>query len=419
MVSPTEDHRAMQLSLSMIVRDEAERLERCLASVAGFVDEMVVVDTGSRDATPAIAARCGARVHRLPWPGDFAPARNAALDLVRGDWVLVLDADEQLLEAARAPLQRLMEAPDLLVVNLLRLEQGADQSPYSSVSRLFRRHPAIRWSRPYHSMIDDSVLELLKEQPHWRIADCGTPALLHDGYRPELLAGSDKAARLRQAMEAELARQPGDPYACAKLGGLELSEGRVDRAIGLLETGLNRCPAEAIPERYELLLHLALAVTSCRPERAETLYRQALDLPLEPRLTLGARLNLAGLLAGRDTGPEAGGERNARLAQAARLCKEATVAAPELATTWFRLGQVERQRGHLDAAIAAYRHAVELAPEQPEPQQNLAAALLLAGDIVAARAGFRRTLALLESRGDSDQAASLRERVAGLVKLDG
>ena len=81
------------LSLSMIVRNEAERLERCLASVAGFVDEMVVLDTGSSDATIAIAAGCGAVVHQLPWPGDFAPARNAALQHVRGDWVLVLDAD--------------------------------------------------------------------------------------------------------------------------------------------------------------------------------------------------------------------------------------------------------------------------------------------------------------------------------------
>ncbi|MFM8662141.1 MAG: glycosyltransferase family 2 protein, partial [Cyanobium sp.] len=171
----------MQLSLSMIVRNEAERLERCLASVADFVDEMVIVDTGSNDGTVAIAEGCGAVVHRLDWPGDFAPARNAALDLVHGEWVLVLDADEQLLAEAREPLQQLMAQPDLLVVNLLRLERGARQSPYSRVSRLFRRHPAIRWSRPYHAMIDDSVLALLQREPHWRIADCAIPALGHDG----------------------------------------------------------------------------------------------------------------------------------------------------------------------------------------------------------------------------------------------
>ena len=72
--------------------------------------------------------------------------------------------------------------PDLLLINLLREERGAAQSPYSNVSRLFRRHPAIHWSRPYHSMVDDSVLSLLEQEPHWRLADCGVPALAHDGY---------------------------------------------------------------------------------------------------------------------------------------------------------------------------------------------------------------------------------------------
>jgi len=92
------------LSLSMIVRDEAERLVACLESVAGFVQEMVVLDTGSSDDTVAIARQQGATVHELPWPGDFAPARNAAMQLVHGDWVLVLDADEQLLPEARPDL---------------------------------------------------------------------------------------------------------------------------------------------------------------------------------------------------------------------------------------------------------------------------------------------------------------------------
>ena len=142
------------LSLSMLMRDEAERLAACLASVADFVDEMVIVDTGSKDDSVAIAERCGATVHQLPWPGDFAPARNHALSLCRGDWVLVLDADEQLLPEPRQELRRRMAEPDLLLITLLRQELGAQQSPYSSVSRLFRRHPAIAWSGAYHANVE-------------------------------------------------------------------------------------------------------------------------------------------------------------------------------------------------------------------------------------------------------------------------
>ena len=80
------------LSFSMIVRNEEARLAGCLASVREFADEMVVVDTGSTDATIAVAEAAGARVEQVEWPGDFAPARNTALTFLNGDWVLVLDA---------------------------------------------------------------------------------------------------------------------------------------------------------------------------------------------------------------------------------------------------------------------------------------------------------------------------------------
>ena len=401
------------LSLSMIVRNEAERLERCLASVAGFVDEMVLLDTGSSDATIAIAESCGAVVRQLPWPGDFAPARNEALAHVNGDWVLVLDADEWLLPEARQPLQALMAEPDLLLINLLRQELGAAQSPYSNVSRLFRRHPAIHWSRPYHSMVDDSVLALLEKEPHWHLADCDVPALAHDGYRSDLLASGAKAERLRQAMEADLAANPGDPYACAKLGSLEVSEGNRERGIALLQQGLARCPASRHPERYELLLHLAIALSSSSdPKHACQLYRQALELPLPPRLTLAARLNLAALLQEPSTTSQGA------LEEACELCREACAAAPELALGWLHLGISERRRGQLPAAIAAYRSALERDPSLAAAQQNLAVALLLSGDVPGARSGFRQAISLLEQQNRQSEAEALRQQAGSMVKLD-
>ena len=396
----------------MIVRDEAERLERCLSSVAEFVDEMVLLDTGSTDDTVAIAERCGAVVHHLSWPGDFAPARNAALTHVKGDWVLVLDADEVLTEQAREPLRQLMADPDLLLINLLRHELGAAQAPYSNVSRLFRRHPAISWSRRYHAMVDDSVAAELAREPRWRIADCPVPALLHDGYRPELLASGHKAQRLRAAMEAELAERPGDAYAAAKLGALEISEGRRERGLALLRQGLASCPADAHPERYELLLHLALAEAS---PTAEALYRQALALPLPPRLTLAAQLNLAALLMEQG----AAAANNNSLAEAAALALAAAEAAPELALGWRSLGLIERRRGRIGAAIEAYRRSLALEPDHPETQQNLAVALLLGGDIDGARAGFSRAIALLQAQGRSNEAQALRQQAGAMVKLDG
>ncbi|QPN68435.1 uroporphyrinogen-III synthase [Synechococcus sp. CBW1006] len=401
----------------MIVRDEAACLERCLASVRDFVDEMVVVDTGSTDDTVAIAERCGAVVHPITWPGDFAPARNRALEWVRGAWVLVLDADEVLLPEAIPALRQLMEQPDLLLINLLRREQGASQSPYSSVSRLFRRHPAIHWSQAYHSLVDDSVMALMAQEPHWRIADCPEPALLHDGYRPELLADGRKAQRLRQAMEQELRRKPGDPYACAKLGALEVSDGNTARGLSLLKQGLAQCPAEAVAERYELLLHLAIATAPSQPQRATTLYREALTQPLPARVRLAAFHNLAALLLqqAENAGPSA---TPSHLSEALELARAATGAAPELAPGWIQLGLIERRCGHLEAAAAAYRRAITCDSSQAGAHQNLGVVSLLMGDIPAAREGFRQAIALLTSQGKTSAAEALRQQASSLVKLE-
>ena len=395
------------LSLSMIVRDEAERLERCLASVAGFVDEISVVDTGSADDTIAIAQAWGATVHQRPWPGDFAAARNQALELVQGDWVLVLDADEWLRPEARAALQALMAQPELLLITLLRRELGPALAPYSCVSRLFRRHPAIRWERAYHSLVDDSVATLLRLEPHWQVADCPEPALFHDGYGPERRLALAKAQRLRQAMETELVARPGDPYTCAKLGGLEVAEGHRARGLELLGQGLAHCGPAQVPERYELLLNLALALTPVDAGAAAAHYQQALALPLDPRVTLAARLNLASLCL--DQG---------RVDQAASLGLEATQAAPEVALGWLQLGLAERRRGRLGEAVGAYRQAIALEAELPEAHQNLGLALLLMGDIQGARETFSHTMALLERQNRKAEADSLRQRLIPMVNLN-
>ncbi len=397
----------MTVSLSMIVRDEADTLGACLASVREFVDEMVVVDTGSEDDTVAIARAAGAVVHHLPWPGDFAAARNAALAWLSGDWVLVLDADERLRPEAMAPLRQAMAQPDGLLITLLRQECGALQSPYSSVSRLFRRHPAIVWSRAYHALVDDSVEALLEREPHWRLLHCPVPALLHEGYRPERIERGAKARRLREAMEAELRRAPMDPYTCAKLGGLEISGGDPARGVALLQRGLDHCPTEAHPERYELLLHLALARSQADPGAAKALYRQALALPLDPRLTLAARLNLAALL-------REGGHPG----EAVTLAREATQVAPELAQSWLHLGLSLRRAGELAPAIAAYRQALALEATRSETHQNLAVALLLVGDVFGARHHFREAIRLLRAQGRPGEAEALRGKAAGLVTLE-
>jgi len=82
------------ISLAMIVKNEEAVFAHCLESVKPLVDEMVIVDTGSTDRTIAIAESFGAWIHHYKWRDDFAAARNESLRHCKGDWVLILDADE-------------------------------------------------------------------------------------------------------------------------------------------------------------------------------------------------------------------------------------------------------------------------------------------------------------------------------------
>ena len=190
-----------ELSVVVITRDEAARLERCLRSVA-FAGEIVVVDSGSTDDTVAIARRLGARVEITPdWPG-FGAQKNRALALARGRWVLSLDADEWLDEALAAEVARLVAAPPAdLAWRLPRLSSFCGQWMRHGgwypdrVLRLFPREGA-RFS-------DDRVHERLL----WsgRSADLDDHGhLLHESMA-SLTVANDKMNRYSSGRAADLA----------------------------------------------------------------------------------------------------------------------------------------------------------------------------------------------------------------------
>jgi glycosyltransferase involved in cell wall biosynthesis len=102
----SEGHRA-RLSAAIICRDEADRIGDCLESVA-FCDEIVVVDSGSTDATVEIARKHATRVVHNAWPG-YVAQKNFALDQTTGDWILCLDADERVTPELRSAIERALD----------------------------------------------------------------------------------------------------------------------------------------------------------------------------------------------------------------------------------------------------------------------------------------------------------------------
>ncbi|MGH7895310.1 MAG: glycosyltransferase family 2 protein, partial [Candidatus Binatia bacterium] len=153
--------RGLRVSLCVIARDEAASLGACLASAAPIVDEIIVVDTGSCDESPAVALAHGARVVHAPWQDDFAAARNAALAEARGTWVLSLDADEVLsADAADALRASIMEAAaPALRLPIEDIGPSGDIETIHFAVRLFRRAPAHRWQRPVHERVTAAATE--------------------------------------------------------------------------------------------------------------------------------------------------------------------------------------------------------------------------------------------------------------------
>jgi Tfp pilus assembly protein PilF len=99
------------ISLCMIVKNEESHLEQAIRSVQSLVTEVIVLDTGSEDNTIAIAEKCGAKVYQEPWTDDFSEARNKSLSYASCDWILILDADEQIAQQDLARLQSLSQLP--------------------------------------------------------------------------------------------------------------------------------------------------------------------------------------------------------------------------------------------------------------------------------------------------------------------
>ena len=102
-------HRSFGISATIITLNEEKKLKKCLDSLAGWIDEVVVVDSGSTDSTLAIARASGARVVENPWPG-FGQQKNFAMSQCAHDWVLNVDADEVVTPELRASIEIFFEA---------------------------------------------------------------------------------------------------------------------------------------------------------------------------------------------------------------------------------------------------------------------------------------------------------------------
>lgn len=254
-------NQSVLLSLCMIVKNEEANLARCLTSVAAQVDEMVVVDTGSTDRTLEIARDFGARVFQISWRDDFAAAKNEALSRARGQWILVLDADEEFLgaPAEKTPpdLRQFLQTTtvDALQLRVRNLMPPGELEQYQEfyLTRLWRNRADFRYEGAIHEQIRPVIRRCggkIAESPF---------VILHHGYRrPTVQGNQNRAERNLRLLQTALQKDPHNPYLLYHLGATYKDRGEMRLAQATLAAALNHDRGRLTPEiRERLMVKLA------------------------------------------------------------------------------------------------------------------------------------------------------------------
>jgi glycosyltransferase involved in cell wall biosynthesis/predicted negative regulator of RcsB-dependent stress response len=222
----TEKRQAPELTLNMIVKDEERNLREGLTPIARLFDEIIIVDTGSRDATASVAEELGATVIRSPWNDSFAEARNVALKHSTGSWIFSLDADDRIEPRAVKTLRNFIaRAIPCGVLSPIESKIGDNGTVVHNYTlRLFPNKPGIHWTGAVHEQISGSLraagIELVK---------CPDFKIRHTGYEPE---GESLKKNLRnlKLLARELAARPEDPYVLFALTQAFLACGQIEHA---------------------------------------------------------------------------------------------------------------------------------------------------------------------------------------------
>lgn len=288
------------IALCMIVRDEERNLADCLRSVEGAVDEIVIVDTGSKDETIAIARTFGARVFEQAWIDDFSAARNRAIDEATSDYALILDADERLEPATCARLRDVVagakDAAGFVFVTRSLMPAGETARWTDTQStRLFTRRPEHRYEGAIHEQITPAIV-----RAGGKVVETDL-VLVHHGYLTDAVQGGQSRARRNLSLlEKQAKRAPKDAYVLYNLGCTYKAIGDLASARKALEAAekadrgtLNRNAKEGLTMR---LAQIALAAK----EDARAVEYARRTLALAPENPVALQVLALGLLGKND-----------------------------------------------------------------------------------------------------------------------
>jgi glycosyltransferase involved in cell wall biosynthesis len=367
------------LGLSMIVKNAADTIRPCLESAHQVVSQIVIADTGCTDNTCDIAREFGATIISFPWESHFANARNAALAPMTTDWVLVLDADEELDHEAKQRIPALLSSADVggyitpirnympskfsrgwdrvSVPNDYRHERAKNAPSYIEHEncRLFRKHPGIFFSGRIHELVEPQIRTIglkLTLAPFF---------IHHFGQMVDQKARETKRIFYLDMLRAKAEDHPDDPVAWTQLGLHEFEFfNRPEEALRCFERALTLLPTA--PETW-----LFTGMVFLSQER----YQEALNA-VEHDQRSGGSLALREAIRG-DALYGVGRHKEARMAyrRSLKLSRDPVMES--------KLGYTEVMLGQKNTGLAKLRHAARVVRDVHSIHDRLMKGCIMAG----------------------------------------
>lgn len=355
-----------KVSLCMIAKNEEKSIGRCLSSVRDAVDEIIVVDTGSSDGTRKIAESFGAQVYEFSWTGHFADARNYGIEQARGEWILWMDADEEV-DAADAPKLRDVLTMDgshpLVFVELVNFYGSSPPHPDNAYRiahhRLFRNGCGLKFQNAIHEQLN--VQEVLPGLSEMMILPV---KIYHYGYLDDVTAAKEKHER-NMAMLQQAAKEPDpDPWIPYHLASEYFRKDEYREAFQLVNHSIaeflrkGRMPPSML---YKLKYASLLALGSYEGawpgiDRAIAMYPDYVDLHFYKGM----------ILLNRNKPNEALESFRHCLALGEDNLKHLTMKGLGTFHAWYYIGRCYEQVGLLTKAKDAYQEAMKLSPDHRE-----------------------------------------------------
>ncbi len=450
--SPPWAGRAPRVSLCMIARDEERFLPECLERAKDAADEIIVVDTGSKDRTVQIAESFGAKVVHSPWQDDFSAPRNVGLEVATGDWILVLDADEFLQPGACERIRELVQDPKALGYHLRFVNVFGDGKTLGVMMvRLFRNLPGIAYENVIHEQVTPSLQRLGSELG--LVLGSADVEVEHHGYSAAVMDSRGKNERNERLFQKQMAQTPEDVYVHYKYGDfLRRVPGRsadarrlLDRCLELILTGspslprglpyasevaalcaleAARCGDQAragevidvalrrfipTPNLHYLAAGLALAANRCDDaiahyRRCLAYHGQVLVVPIQEGIT--GHVSLAGIA-------QAWLQRG-DFDRALPMLERAIALEPTYEVAQLALSRLWLQRGDNARAVRVLTNFLAAHPDSAGACQQLTLILQRLGQTAAAKRIGRHAVQLLEARALEHEAAAMNKLLAAM-----